>query len=113
MNRPVAQRSEPILHQRLPLIGFDSPRKNIGVKSRRADHREDSTGVNVKSNDGSFLTLEGFEGGLLKLAVQRQVNCVAGNLHLLTTALAAKEVLPGFFQTVLSKLVAGRVTLVL
>ena len=71
LNCPVAQRSEPIFHQCLPLVGFDSPRKNIGVKGRRANHREDSAGIDVKRNDGSFLTLERFEGGLLKLAIQR------------------------------------------
>ena len=70
MNCPVAQGSEPVFHQRLPLIGFDSTRKNVRVKGRRADHREDSAGIDVKRDDGSLLTLEGLESGLLKLAIQ-------------------------------------------
>jgi hypothetical protein len=55
---------------RLPLIGFDSPRKNVGVKGRCANHREDCAGIDVKRNDGSLLALECLKGGLLKLSIQ-------------------------------------------
>jgi hypothetical protein len=81
LDRAVIQRPQPIFCQQAPFFGFYSAGKNIGVKCRRAHHRQNCAVVNVQRDDGSFPALERFESSLLQLPIQSEVNRITGNIN--------------------------------
>src|SRR5206468_1141270 len=111
-----------------PFFRFDAAGESVGIEGRGADHRQDCAGINIKGNNGSFLSIERRESGLLQPLIHSQVNCVAGNirhvvehpdaptqcvnLDLLSAALPPQDFFPPSFESILSDFVAHRVALV-
>src|SRR5207253_6867522 len=129
LSRSVAERSQTIFNQFAPFFRFDAAGESVGIEGRGADHRQDCAGINIKGNNGSFLSIERRESGLLQPLIQSQVNCVAGNirhfvehpdaptqcvnLDLLSAALPPQDFFPPSFESILSDLVAHPIALVL
>ena len=70
LNRAVVERAQAVLNEGAPLIAFDATGKDIRVEGWRARHCQDSAAMDIENDDGSFLALQRFIGGLLEFAIQ-------------------------------------------
>src|SRR3989338_8461307 len=110
LNGPIIEWVHPILPQSAPFLRSDSSGEDVGVEGRSAHRGQNRPAVDFQGYNRPNLSLQGFIGSFLNVAVQSKIHTIARDifhlvqhsyappkgidLHLLSSVPPAQELLP-------------------